>query len=395
MAFLIAGFLANASIARAQSTSPGIPAPVRAAAESITEAKVARYVSYLGSDALRGRVTLSAGLDSAVAFVARQVAGWQLRPAGDSGGYLQRYPIERVTIDTARTYLELRGRRFYSPTDFRFPFMEPKSGTVTGQVAFVGHGVSVPSRGIDPYAGVAYQDKILLLWGPEIPAGLTPGEWGDGKMAIRDNWWKAPADLWIPRFWKLAEWWRALGRGQVVQEWIRPPVKSEEAGSNRWIEVGPTVVEALLDSLPTNSSAVFGRSLAGEPPASFALPPDRAISLTIATKAQVFRPANVVALVEGSDPQLKNEFVTIQAHLDGIVNWIQQPDTIGNAADDNASGVAALLAVAEAFSRAPVRNAQFSFCGTPARSRAISARSTSSRRTQFQSRRLRRTSIST
>jgi Zn-dependent M28 family amino/carboxypeptidase len=113
------------------------------------------------------------------------------------------------------------------------------------------------------------------------------------------------------------------------------------------------VVEALLDSLPTNSSAVFGRSLAGEPPASFALPPDRAISLTIATKAQVFRPANVVALVEGSDPQLKNEFVTIQAHLDGIVNWIQQPDTIGNAADDNASGVAALLAVAEAFSRAP------------------------------------------
>jgi Zn-dependent M28 family amino/carboxypeptidase len=88
---------------------------------------------------------------------------------------------------------------------------------------------------------------------------------------------------------------------------------------------------------------------------SFALSADKKLNLRIAVAAtEVSRPFNVVARLEGSDPTLKAEVVSLAAHLDGAVD--SEPvngDAIYNAADDNASGSAGLLAIAEAMTRAP------------------------------------------
>jgi len=116
---------------------------------------------------------------------------------------------------------------------------------------------------------------------------------------------------------------------------------------------GPSLVEALLQGERVEAGDVYGRSLAGDPPESFELRPTKRVTISIAMTSQVLRPANVVALIEGSDPVLRDEYVTLQAHLDGTVDRFAGTDAGGNAADDNASGVVGLLGIAEAFAAAP------------------------------------------
>src|SRR3954447_23933400 len=91
------------SLARtAPAQSRGTDA-VRAAAETITSADLMRDVSYLASDALKGRNTPSPGLDSAAAYVIRTVRQLGLKPIGDSGTYLQHYVVTHAVLDTLKT----------------------------------------------------------------------------------------------------------------------------------------------------------------------------------------------------------------------------------------------------------------------------------------------------
>jgi len=101
---------------------------------------------------------------------------------------------------------------------------------------------------------------------------------------------------------------------------------------------------------------VLANASRGVYPASFALDPARTATLNIAVgKTSTQRPHNVVARIEGSDPRLRHEAVVIMAHLDGAVGPPPpgSADSIYNAADDNASGSAGILAVAEAMMRGP------------------------------------------
>jgi hypothetical protein len=324
---------------------------VRSAAESVTTSRLTADLAFLAADRFGGRITPSAGLDSATAYVMSRVQRLGLRPGGDSGSFLQSFPLSVYEVDTSKSFVEVGGRRFSSPRDFAATFLPPRPGTTTGTVAFVGHGISVPSRGIDPYSGIDFKDRILLLWGPATPPNTSPDEWARPGFAIRDNWWNAPAAIWIPRFDRLTEWWQR--QSQLTQSWTLPSTFPEPIGGRPWIMGGPTLVEALLEGERMNAAQVYGRSVAGDPPASFELSSSKRVTISIATNKRTAHAANVIAVIEGADPRLKNEYVTLQAHLDGTVDRYVVADDHGNAADDNASGAIALLGIADAFAAAP------------------------------------------
>jgi len=123
----------------------------------------------------------------------------------------------------------------------------------------------------------------------------------------------------------------------------------------------------LFQGEPHGSADVFNRRTAADPAESFALNESKTISFTVGAKPEEEKTQNVVAVLEGSDPVLKEEYVAIGAHYDhvgtgqpGMGRGPAKPggdpnDVIYNGADDDGSGTTAILAMAEAVSHNPVR----------------------------------------
>ena len=338
--------LAVSNVSAPQDNALEIPSAVREAAAIVTVNRLRDALSYLTSDELKGRATLTQGLERAVTYVANQVTRWGLRPMGDASGYLQRYPIQRFVLDTAASRIESGGRTFRFGDDFMVRYA-PQSVDVETPVVYVGHGAVVRSRKIDPYAGVDYQHKILLMWGPAVPKGLTEAERSDpANFVSPPPSSEAPAVIFIPRFEVLGSLWKAVQHPSAEQPEADVRPAWSKPTSDAWIYAAPSLIQALMAGERLGADELYGRSLAGDPPPSFELARDKRVRVKVVVKpAETFQPANVLAMVEGRDPRLRSEYITIQAHLDGT--------GAGPAADDNASGVAALLAIAEALARAP------------------------------------------
>jgi hypothetical protein len=337
------------SAAHAYAQPVALPSEVRAAADGIEAAQLARDLEYLAADALRGRDTPSPGFDSAAVYIVRRLERAGLVPLGDAGTFFQHYELRDERIDTAAAYLEAAGRRFRFGNDF---IMRSFAGPIAGvlRVVYVGHGWTVPGAGIDPYRDVDVRGKLVLVDGPEPPAELGIQRIGRIAVNARSPFVEAERHgaagvLFLAQPNVLAAWDR-LRRGNVARTELHPIVPSAYASL--------PVTSVLL--APHVSDALFGAERPpGETarPASFELAHRVTLHVPLAASA-VHRPYNVVALLEGSDPVLRHEYITIASHLDGAVGTTPlNGDSIYNSADDNASGSVANLAIAEQMMRAP------------------------------------------
>jgi hypothetical protein len=335
-----------------------LPDAVRAAADRITADQLRRDLDYLASDALRGRNTPSPGLDSAAAFIARRLERAGLTPLGDDGTFFQHYDLHEQRVDTSAAYLEVGGRRFRFGDDFVVrSFAGPLSGTLP--VVYVGHGWTVPDHGIDPYAGLDVRGKIVLAHAPgALPRGVeiqrvgrhTPNAGSPFVEAQRRG---AAGILFVTQAELLPQLPRMRGMNTVRRE-MEPGVPSAYAALPvTSLLLAPGVTEALLAGERVRAPELVARGDAADYPASFQLAAPVTLHVPAASSVR-HRPYNVVALLEGSDPLLRHEHVTIASHLDGAVgSAVIDGDSIYNSADDNASGSVANLAIAEQMARAP------------------------------------------
>ena len=337
---------------------PALPDAVRAAADGIEADQLARDLAFLSSDALLGRNTPSAGFDSAAAYIARRLAGAGITPLGDAGGFFQYYDLREQHADTAAAFLEIGGRRFRFGDAFVLQsFAGPLSGTFAA--VYVGHGWRVPAQGIDPYAGLDLSGKLLLAHGPPgPPRGIEVQRIGRVTVGATTPWAEARSRgaagiLFVGSAGARAERDRAR-RANLVRRELEPPVPSAYAAFPvTSVLVRPGVAKALLAGERLSAGELIRRAEAGEYAASFELGKRVTVQIPVASRA-AYRPYSVVAMVEGSDPVLRNEYITIESHLDGAVGRAAMDgDSIYNAADDNATGSAATLAVAERMMAAP------------------------------------------
>lgn len=359
---LLAGLAFLPACALAQQQSAAVPAGVRSAADVITRAGLRRDVDYLASDALRGRETPSPGLDSAAAYVIRRLTQLGLQPAGDSGTYRQHYAIRTLTIDTTASALEIAGKQLRYGSDFLI-YNFSSAADLNAPLVYVSHGFRIPGKGIDPYAGLDVRGKILLADGP---GALPRNETYESLGTLGVDWFLphdeaqrrgALAVVYIPSA-RMLRLWERLHESEsstryreldpvVVSAYMAPRTPS--------VLVRPQMLEPLFQGEEHGLAELQARAARGDFAPSFALTPDKQVQLRLALAATALaRPYNVVARLEGSDPTLKAEVITMAAHLDGAVDTEPvKGDSIYNAADDNASGSAGLLAIAEAMTRAP------------------------------------------
>jgi hypothetical protein len=327
-----------------------VPDAVRAAADRISVSQIASDVEYLASDALRGRDTFSPGLDSAAQFIVRRLLKAHLQPSGDNGTYLQHFALKGGTPDTSAMLLEFGGRRYRYGEILLNPFT--KSIDTTTSVVFVGDGVRIKSKNIDAYAGLDLKGKLVLAQ-QSLPNGISwdnlPKDFEGPRITPRKL--GAVGTLLIPAKPTLDNWNEIRSNPVWTFSELDPPVPTGPRLITT-ILVPPDLARLLL----APNSGVADRIL--NQPTSADFPP----AFELAEKVRVHIPAteyrrttyNIVALIKGSDPRVNHEYVTVAAHLDGALQPPLMPgDSVYNAADDNASGSAGILAVAEQMMRAP------------------------------------------
>jgi hypothetical protein len=345
--------------------------PVPAEVVTVISAERARrHVDTLASDAMKGRQTPSPELDSAAAYIAGEFRQAGVEPV--DGSYFQQYSLKIERLGEQNT-LAINGRSFrlkdhFIPSDFT------GSGSASAPIVFVGYGISRPEIGYDDYAGMDVRGKVVLAIAgqPEPPAADLPD---------------SAATEWIPFFTHPIEKMRQAARhGAAGFLLLANPLTSRilRPVGGVWPSLYPRMSENLLPlqlDLPDTArrripSAGIGAEVAREifggtldriarlvrridtsgRPASTELTSRADLEVHLSTK---FIPArNVVGIVRGSTRP--DEYVVIGAHYDHVGVASSNPtrsgrnqDTIFNGADDNASGTAGLMMIAEAFAALP------------------------------------------
>ena len=275
------------------SVSP--PAPSAATTAAITPQDLRTRISIFADDSMQGRRTGTPGNSKGNAYIATELGRLGLKPAGDSGGFLQRVPLLSYRVDSATATLRAGGGSLalweyypYQPS-FRIP-VRPISGAPVVYIGAPSDTTALPPR--DSLKG-----KVVLY--RDDPGGRNTLQAPDlspvGRLGLIAGIMITNVDPVIASF------------DQVLRT---PPLSVEDTAS-----VPPGVTQPRIIILPTASVAkLFGRPLEQLQPGDTTAP----LQGEIAFRGTDLGATNVVAILEGSDPARRGEYVAIGAHNDAI-----------------------------------------------------------------------------
>ncbi len=347
---------------KTQKTAPVSLASQRGA-DTISAAQLKDYLSFIASDVMEGRDTPSRGLDTTAQFLAMNLSRWGFKPAGDDGTFFQKIALRRDLIDKAGTSVQFNGQTLALGDDY-IPFSRP-ADIAAASLVFAGNGWLIKSKNIDAYKGIDARGKIAVIFSPPdgLPRGITnldlKGKRGEDWMNAGEYAQKQGVlgIVIVPDFQFIANWER--NRSRITERGITTVEKFQAASGGAQtpeIVASPRLANILFQGEKQNATSIFESTYGGELPDAFALNPEKKLSITVTTKSDGAATQNVVAVFEGSDPVLKNEYVALGAHYDHLGIGIPvNGDAIYNGADDDGSGTTALLAMAEALAKASTR----------------------------------------
>ncbi|MGI8919862.1 MAG: M20/M25/M40 family metallo-hydrolase [Pyrinomonadaceae bacterium] len=330
--------------------------------DTITAAQMRDYLSFIASDEMEGRDTPSRGLDLTAKFLAMNLSHWGLKPAGDNGTYFQKIALRRDGVDKEQTSTTYNNQPLTLGEDY---IPVGRSGEATGPLVFAGNGWFFKAKNVEAFKGIDAKGKIAVIFTP--PDGLPRGYSQADFSGNRGEDWMDPGEyarkqgavglIIVPGFQFLANWQRNFQR---MTEGGATTVEKFQAAATATplptIIASPRLANLIFQGEKQSGTALYDASGANTLPASFDLNPEKKISMKIVGKHNAPSTQNVVAVFEGSDPVLKDEYVAVGAHYDHVgIGAAVNGDTIYNGADDDGSGTTAVLAMAEALAKAPTK----------------------------------------
>jgi hypothetical protein len=326
---------------------PEPPAEFRGV-ESIQRARLMETVEYLASPGLRGRLAGSPGYLEAAGEMADRFRRLGLKPGGDDG-FFQKLDVEYNEIVEARLGLmEADGSTswFQLGPDFVCRGLTG-SGDLTAPVVFAGYGLSQPDKGYDDYAGIDVRGKIVLAFKEPPPFQVDSTGWGDATLP-------RPKGLTAAKHGAVALLIVPLPNRPRPQKPIASMLEGEGRQDERFprMQVSVEVAEALARSAGVDLRETEARIDSTKAPGSVGL--EVVVRLIVKANYHAKQPSvNVVGILPGSGPERAGESVVIGAHLDHVGS--QGGELYFPGANDNASGSAAVMAIAEAFAESGER----------------------------------------
>ncbi len=338
----VAGSLARAVAAPAPSRTPAAAARV-AARDSLL---VRGYVRRLADPNWQGRGIGTAGIDSAADWIAGRMREAGLAPAGDSGGWFQSFEVTTGVVAEAPCVLEVAARRFPLGDSLQ-PLGFSNNGSARARVVFAGYGITAPGYEWDDYAGLDVRDALVLVLTQE-PGEMDSTSRFDGTLTtpFADLRTKAINAREHGALGLLV----ANGPKWHAGEPPRPPARDGEGYMTSGLlaaYLSETAANALLASAGLDLTHAQAAIEVGGRPHSLALPDSATLTVNVRRTRAMTR--NVVGMLQGRD---STRTLVLGAHYDHLglggrssLSPDKREPHVG--ADDNASGVAAVLAAAK------------------------------------------------
>ncbi len=334
--------------------------PLAAAVDRIQAGALAAHVAFLAAPAMDGRALASRGLDAAAEYVAASLALAGVSPTGEAdnrslAAYFQPVPLREISRPSGQLAIERResetvdARTFAGGVDCVFPERAPE--VIAAPVVFAGYGIRERTPARDDYRDLDVKGKIVAILG-----GLPPGPgWQTADLVARYGS-ASPRQ----RFAAKADLAASLGARAIlaiedgaslhrmVSDAVRPaptfflPFEDEAARTPPVVRVSPRAGDRILAA-----AGLTSRSAAAAPPRSL---PGVTATVRVEGDERLVVSRNVVGIIRGADPTLRGEAIVMGAHMDHLG---RSGEAMYPGADDNASGVAALIEIAKAFAASP------------------------------------------
>ncbi|GAB3895947.1 M20/M25/M40 family metallo-hydrolase [Spirosoma agri] len=342
--------------------SGSISAEAQTVAKTVRPEAIRAAMRFLSDDALEGRKPGTRGFALAANYMQTQLEALGLQPAGENNTYRQAVPLRRWQVREKASFLAFDSKDnekilLYGKQFILNPNPDHANSDVTAPVIFVGYGVSAPELNYDDYAGIDVKGKIVAY------VNGAPSTFPSNQRAFYSS---AKAEI-------------AAAHGAVgvlsfslptdLRNRIETAAPRARQGIYRWLDKRgkpQRTFPALKGSASLSDSAA--RLLFTNAGTSFS----DAVSAALKNRSQSFplnmsahlhtqtdmvedvAGQNVVAVLPGTDPVLKNEYIVYVAHLDHLgIGRPVKGDSIYNGAHDNASGVAINLETARLFASLP------------------------------------------
>jgi Zn-dependent M28 family amino/carboxypeptidase len=361
----IAAAAALALTAGASARSPRRPAPVPKVAAPTIQADTIRTVTrVLSSDAFEGRGPSTPGEDKTITYIIERFKNAGLKP-GNNGEWLQKVPTVEITAANTSPLTVKAGGQSLSfafgadvvAGSFR---ITPKTAIEDAELVFVGYGINAPELGWNDYAGIDMRGKVavILVNDPDYAMTGEDGLFKGRRMTYYGRWtYKfeeaarqgARAALIVHDTFPAAYGWQVVNSSWTGPQYFVDSAAGgmDQTEANGWIQKG--VADAILKA--------SGRDLAELTKAAGqkgfrAVPLGASASLSFDNTIRRASSHNVVGIHPGK--KRPDEVVLYTAHWDhlGRCNADKSGDDICNGAIDNATGIGALVAIAEANAKA-------------------------------------------
>ncbi len=322
---------------------------------SITSEEMMTWVQKLCSPEFNGRLTGTPEFRASASWVAGMLKEWGIKPGGDNGTYFQWFDLPYTVVnDPGSLALNIPLpdgsviKKNYSYPDEYYPGMNSGTGEITAEVIFVGYGVTAPELNYDDYKGIDVKGKIVLM-NRDVP-------YTDPRNPEYKKW--------------VAYCYHQYKLENAVKHGAAGMLYIDGASANPNISydpsiivcgIGPQPLSDIFAGLKTSNKEITDRLIKTLKPGSFNTKKVVTIKANT-TRHPEGKGCNVIGIIEGTDPVLKNEVIIIGGHLDAVGS----AGKVVNGALDNASGVVDIMGGAKAMAQSGIqlkRSVMFLFIG--------------------------------
>ncbi len=355
----------------ATTLAQSVPKEAQKATKAVRPENIESHMRYLSDDKLAGRKPGSPGFELAAQYVEGEFKKLGFLPKGEKGTFRQAVPLRRAQVreDASSMVLIRRGSNELDEpaqalTIGRNFYLSPQFGQAVSEIAapvvFVGFGVSAPDLGYDDYNGVDVRGKIVACFNgapASFPStqrayhGSAKQEVAAARGAVGIITFSLPTDM------RARIESNAPRNRMATYRWT--DVKGQAQRTFPQLKVIASMGDSTARTLFAGAAKNFEQArLAASQSQPQAFPLNLSVRAKTATDINDgLVGENLIGLLPGTDPKLKDEYVVYVAHLDHL--GISRPtkafpnDSINNGAHDNASGVAINLEVARLFTTLP------------------------------------------
>jgi len=310
---------------------------------AIQSEEMMSWLQKLCSPEFNGRLTGTPEFMASAEWVADKFKEWGIKPGGDNGDYFQNFDFPYTVLNNSGSLsLNLPQtdgsiiKKYYTYPNEYYPGMNSGNGEVTAEVVYVGYGVSAPELNYDDYNGIDVKGKIVLV-NRDVP-------YTDPRNPEYKKW--------------VAYCYHQYKLENAVKHGAAGFLYIDGIAANPNITYDPSIIvcgigtEPLNDifaGLKTTNKDLTDKMKKTMKPASFKTGKNISIKAST-TRHSEGKGCNVIGIIEGNDPVLKNEVIIIGGHLDAVGN----AGKVVNGALDNGSGIIDIMGAAKAMAQSGI-----------------------------------------